>query len=212
MPKLTSAQQTDRRQRILAAAEICFARTGFHATTMQAICREAGISAGALYLYFNSKEALIEGMAEGERERVLGDFAKMRDAPDFMTGMEAITDNCILQMAGPKAAVFLEVVAESLRNPAVCAILRRVDGAIKEAMHELFSRARAAGRIAPAVPVDELVSIMAVIFDGLILRQAIDPSFDTKAISGRMMQAMRTLAFGQPEALAVPAPILERVR
>lgn len=211
MPKLTSAQQNDRRQRILVAAEICFARTGFHGTTMQAICREAGISAGALYLYFNSKEALIEGMAEGERERVLGDFAKMRDAPDFMSGMEAVTDNCILQMAGPKAAVFLEVVAESQRNPAVCATLRRVDGAIKDAMHELFSRARAAGRIAPAVSIDELVSIMAVIFDGLILRRAIDPSLDTKAISGRIMHAMRTLAFGQPETPVAPAAILEEV-
>ena len=48
---------------------------GFHRSTMQIICREAGISAGALYLYFPSKEALIEGLTERDREQMMGQFA-----------------------------------------------------------------------------------------------------------------------------------------
>ena len=47
MPKLTLAQQNDRRQRILVAAETCFARTGFHATTMQAICLVIPVQPGS---------------------------------------------------------------------------------------------------------------------------------------------------------------------
>ena len=64
MPKLSEQAQESRRAHILSAAEACFARAGFHRTTMQDICREAGVSPGALYLYFASKEALIEGIAE----------------------------------------------------------------------------------------------------------------------------------------------------
>ena len=37
------------RARILDAAERCFARAGFHRTTMQDICKEAKVSAGAIF-------------------------------------------------------------------------------------------------------------------------------------------------------------------
>src|SRR3954464_11109027 len=45
----------DRRSEILSAAQTCFARPGFHQTSMQEICAEAGMSPGNLYRYFRSK-------------------------------------------------------------------------------------------------------------------------------------------------------------
>src|SRR4051812_17630808 len=50
--------QSDRRAEILAAAQRCFVRSGFHGASMQDICAEAGMSPGNLYRYFPSKEAL----------------------------------------------------------------------------------------------------------------------------------------------------------
>jgi AcrR family transcriptional regulator len=44
---------------ILDAAWRCFYRAGLHETTMQDIIREADLSAGAVYLYFPSKEEII---------------------------------------------------------------------------------------------------------------------------------------------------------
>lgn len=44
---------------ILQAAWRCFYRGGLHETTMQEIIRESGLSAGAVYLYFPSKEEII---------------------------------------------------------------------------------------------------------------------------------------------------------
>lgn len=52
-----------REAEILAAAAACFARRGAHAASMNEICAEARLSAGALYRYFPSKEAIIEGLA-----------------------------------------------------------------------------------------------------------------------------------------------------
>ena len=205
MPKLSLTQQNSRRQHILAAAETCFVRTGFHATTIQAICREARVSAGALYLYFNSKEALIEGIAEGERERVLADFAQMRDAPDFLSGLDHCINNCVMQQSRAKTALFLEVVAEAARNPAVMRTLQRVDAAIRQAMRDLFVRAQSAGRIAGHVGVDDLVDVMATTIDGLLLRHSIDPAFDPRRASAVMMQTIKKLALGDvapfPETL-----------
>ena len=76
MPKLKPDTQRARRQHILDAAERCFGRDGFHRTTMHDICREAGVSPGALYVYFDSKEALIAGIAERDR----AEFAERFDS------------------------------------------------------------------------------------------------------------------------------------
>ena len=63
-------RQSDRRDEILAAAQRCFVRSGFHQTSMQEICAEAGMSPGNLYRYFPSKESLIAGIAERDRAEV----------------------------------------------------------------------------------------------------------------------------------------------
>src|SRR3954468_9616681 len=44
--------------RILAAARVCFGRSGYDTTTNKQIADEAGVSAAAIYLYFDSKTAL----------------------------------------------------------------------------------------------------------------------------------------------------------
>jgi TetR/AcrR family transcriptional regulator, transcriptional repressor of aconitase len=59
MPKISDEQRQARRDQILAAAWRCFARNGIHATSMEEIIREAGLSAGAMYLYYKGKDELI---------------------------------------------------------------------------------------------------------------------------------------------------------
>lgn len=62
MPKTSDAAKEARRTQILDAAVRCFARTGYYATTIEDVVRETGLSRGALYLYFPSKEALLTPM------------------------------------------------------------------------------------------------------------------------------------------------------
>jgi AcrR family transcriptional regulator len=63
MPKVTEAHVQARKEQILKAAFHCFSRKGFQKTTMQEICREAELSPGAVYLYFRSKEEIIEKLS-----------------------------------------------------------------------------------------------------------------------------------------------------
>ena len=58
MPKIAEETRAARRDQIVAAALACFARTGYHATTMADVAAQAGVSKGTPYLYFDSKEAL----------------------------------------------------------------------------------------------------------------------------------------------------------
>ena len=58
MPKVSDAHLEARRKQILDASSACFARQGFHQTTMQDIRPEAALSPGAVYRYFASKEEI----------------------------------------------------------------------------------------------------------------------------------------------------------
>src|ERR1700678_1007758 len=86
MARTTDAQKETRRQQILDAALRCFSRDGFHNTTTADIARESGVSHGALYLYFATKdevilaladdrhqgEALLNALVQGEQDPVEG--------------------------------------------------------------------------------------------------------------------------------------------
>src|SRR3954453_19822724 len=64
-----------RREEILEAATACFPREGFHATSMHDIYRKCGLSAGAVYNHFASKQEIVRALgeerlraAQGQRE------------------------------------------------------------------------------------------------------------------------------------------------
>ena len=85
-----ASAKSDRRSEILAAAQRCFVRAGFHGASMQDICNEAGMSPGNLYRYFPSKEALIAGIAERDRAEVAQEFASADLSRGFFAVLEGM--------------------------------------------------------------------------------------------------------------------------
>lgn len=59
MPKISDEKRAARRAQILEAAWVCFRRNGLHAATMGDIIRASGLSSGAVYSYYSSKDELI---------------------------------------------------------------------------------------------------------------------------------------------------------
>ncbi|MEU1561727.1 helix-turn-helix domain-containing protein, partial [Streptomyces mirabilis] len=71
MPKVTQQYMDARREQILDAARRCFLRDGFHSASMQDLFTEAGLSAGAVYRHFTSKDEMILAIAEENMREVL---------------------------------------------------------------------------------------------------------------------------------------------
>ena len=59
MPRLSEQTRAQRRQHILTSAWTCFSRDGFHATSMDQVIAQTGMSSSAVYRYFGSKEEII---------------------------------------------------------------------------------------------------------------------------------------------------------
>ena len=55
MPKLKPETLAERKQHILEAALICFARKGYHQTTMDDIVHEARLSKGGVYVHLTQR-------------------------------------------------------------------------------------------------------------------------------------------------------------
>jgi AcrR family transcriptional regulator len=181
MPKLDEQTQRARREHILDAAERCFAREGFHRSSMQDICREAAISPGALYLYFTSKEDLIAGICERERMHFAHALSSVAEAPDFMAALSQLAQAYCVDEPEEKLRLHLEINAEALRNPAIGKTVREIDAFVIDSFRRLLDGARARGRIDPAIDSEMVAQILSVLGDGIFLRRAIDPAFDVKA-------------------------------
>jgi TetR/AcrR family transcriptional regulator, repressor for uid operon len=156
------------RDRIVAAAMSCFARLGFHGASMQDICAEAGMSAGNLYRYFRSKEAIIAAIAEIERERNNQALALLEEHEDPVEGMKALARFFGSQMADPvMAALCAETLAEAIRKPEIRAIfdtnIADAHGAIARALR----RGIASGHVDPQIDVDMVVRLLMAMGDGL---------------------------------------------
>jgi AcrR family transcriptional regulator len=193
MPKLKPDIQRARREHILEAAELCFARTGFHRTTMQDICKEAGVSPGALYVYFDSKEALIAGICERERAEFAENFASLAAAPDFLGTLAAMGEEYFVNQPAHKRLMCVEIGLESTRNPRVAEIFRRFDSEINESFLKLFQQLKDEGRIAPALDIPGVARAFAVICDGMFWQRAIDPAFDAKVVMPTVLQLIAQL-------------------
>jgi AcrR family transcriptional regulator len=64
MPKLSEAAIEKRKELIESAARELFIKQGFHATSMRDIAKDAGVSLGNLYNYYETKDAIFESIVE----------------------------------------------------------------------------------------------------------------------------------------------------
>lgn len=132
----------DRRKQILSAAMVCFAKCGFHQSSMHDISEEAGISVGLIYRYFVSKEAVISALAE-EHKKDLGELLeRARSAPTLLDSLEILlTAHCCENQPQMHSAFVVDLFAEAGRNPAIANLVRDVLETGTAGITEVIARA-----------------------------------------------------------------------
>src|SRR3954467_5108629 len=173
--------QADRRGEILAAAQTCFARAGFHQTSMQEICAEARMSPGNLYRYFRSKEDIIAGIAERDRADAAQHFASVGHG-NFFDGLAQLAKHHLVERSVEEVALCAEIMAESRRNPAVARIYQDMETDVRMRFIALLRGAVERGEIRRHLDFDGTVTVLFALADGLSWRRAVQPSFDAQAV------------------------------
>src|SRR6187551_3171278 len=95
-PTLTPTNgAVDRRDQIMEAAIVAFAKRGFHQTSMHDISAEAGISVGLIYRYFENKEAVIAAMADQHKQQIRKLLEQAGQASTLLESLEVLfTAHC----------------------------------------------------------------------------------------------------------------------
>ena len=196
MPKVTEEHLEARRTQILDAAVACFSRNGFHQTTMHDICSEAGLSPGAVYRYFDSKEAMI-----GEScMRCQGEIALAFEGATSQGGTQEViaelTDIFFGGLAPPEAApamrLHVQLWGESLRNPDVLAGLSANKDGVREHLQAVVERGQRLGDVGPDADPEYVARVLLSTYDGLVLQKSLDPDVDI----WRYVRAFKSLVAG----------------
>jgi AcrR family transcriptional regulator len=194
--------KSDRRAEILAAAQRCFVRAGFHGASMQDICAEAGMSPGNLYRYFPSKEALIAGIAERDRAEVAQEFASVDLSHGFFAVLEGMAHHHCSERPDEQVKLCTEVMSEARRNPDIARILAAFDADVKKWLVDLMCAGAARGDIPGDADFDAVATMLMIIADGVWWRRALDPNFDAAAQVPIFMDVTRQMLRGRAPANA----------
>ncbi len=189
-----------RREHILDAAEACFARNGFHRTTMQDLAREAAMSPGNFYRYFESKEALVLGLVERERERGTHLVAEMEGSGNRRGALLGIIARYFVSITREAAILRVEIWSESTRNPAIAAMTERMEAETRD----WFVATLSALATAPDCDPVALYALLAPLMRGIVVGRAALPDYDVAAAVAQLHAVLDAGLDGRLPPPAVP--------
>jgi TetR/AcrR family transcriptional regulator, transcriptional repressor of aconitase len=185
VPRVAESYLQSRRRQIMDAAVTCFARDGFHGATMQDIVAETGLSAGAIYRYFPSKEDIVAAIAAEHHAPEAAAFAEASAVDDIGAALRSLVHASLGRLADPQEQrwrrVTVQVWGEALRSDRVMRIVRDGLDEPLEILAGLFRRGQRDGSISEGIDPEAAASVCASIFQGLVLQQAWDPELDVDA-------------------------------
>ena len=188
MPKMTPAHLEARTNEILDAAEDCLVRKGLHQTTMHDICEESGLSPGAVYRYFKSKEDLIDAVAERRTAEEMGLIAEAKaQTSQARQALAIIGDRFFGQFLRPDfehwARLDIEIWPETLRSERHQARVREQRAALRAALTDVCRLAMEQGALRSDLDPVAMANLLMALYRGLQLHKAIDPEgVDTQEV------------------------------
>jgi len=185
----------DRRRQILRAAMTCFARRGFHPTTMNDISAEAQISVGLIYRYFENKDAVISFMANEHLDDLRRVLEQARSAPTLFEALELVSIcHCEEQPEHIRVALVADLFAEAARNEQVRVMVRDVTEFFIRSVTDLIAASEEARTAAPGLNPRTAAEIIVDSTRGMMIRAIADSSTLTATqIRERQLAMLRTL-------------------
>jgi len=167
MPKVVPEYKEEAKSRILEAANKVFAEKGYHEATMDDIAKRLGVSKGAIYLYFASKEDLFEAMCktapQAFKEILYSSFGTdtnpVQSATQFFDKM--------LKLSASNPGLSFEILSEASRNPNLKRILRQNHAEYEEVLTSFLAEGRKRRIVADNLNIHSLANSLIALWNGL---------------------------------------------
>jgi len=183
MARVSQEHLDARRRQILDGAARCFARNGFHATSMQDVLKEVDLSAGAVYRYFSGKDELIAAIAAEVLGEVRAAFVEVtRQSPppplDELVGavlgrMLGIWSSLTIDGQPGFPRLIMQVWAEVARNEELAAITQNGYEALQEGWAQVVREYQESGVMRPDIPAEHVTRTVIATVQGFIAQQCL---------------------------------------
>jgi AcrR family transcriptional regulator len=211
MPKVTQAHVDARRTQILDAAAACFARRGLNRTTIQDVIQESGLSAGAIYSYFSSKDDIIEAIASDRHARERRAIEHAGHETDLRQALAQLTryffDALQDQDERAQRRVGIQLWAEALMNERLSVLVRSGVDEPRKMLAAAIEKAQRAGQVRSDLQPDALARMIISLFHGFVLQQAWDTNVQLapyRAGLDALLEALLTSAGSKNKVPRVP--------
>ncbi|NDJ36487.1 MAG: TetR/AcrR family transcriptional regulator [Chloroflexi bacterium] len=185
--------QKERREQILAAAQVVFAEHGFADAPMVTIAKQAGVSKGTVYLYFASKDDLIAALLDDFLAESLTYLHMLVEQKEVRVRdrLTAYAEAVSTQMAADSSmlSIAYEFYALAARNPAVRMALQTYFSAYGQALETLLLQGVDSGEVAAGTDVAAAAVMLVALLEGVTLLWFTDP--DAVDITAMLPAALR---------------------
>jgi AcrR family transcriptional regulator len=165
MPKISDERKTERREQILEGARRCFAEHGYEGATVVRLEREIGLSRGAIFNYFASKEELFIELA-------VRDNARMSEVW-ISDGLAAVV-RAVVELDPAWLSVYLELFRRVRNDPAFRARIEERQKEVAPANRARIEEAQRNGEFRDDITAKELGTFVNLVLNGLALQRAGD--------------------------------------
>lgn len=167
MPKVVPQYKEEAKSRILDAANKVFAEKGYHEATMDDIAKRLGVSKGAIYLYFSSKEDLFEAMCKTAPQafkEIL--FSSFGDEANPIQSATQFFDK-MLKLSASDPGLSFEILSEASRNPSLRRILKQNHEEYKRVLTGFLAEGRKRKIIGDNLDIRPLANALIALWNGL---------------------------------------------
>jgi TetR/AcrR family transcriptional regulator, repressor for uid operon len=193
-----------RRKHVLDAAEQCFCKYGFHSASMAQIAQAANMSVGHIYRYLPNKEALIGAIFQRDAAVALANVEALENDPrPIRQALQDYARRTIDRLTEPsRATLYLEMMAEASRNPAVAQVIRDRFAEVQSRMVALLLKARPEGCSEPEMR--ERIQVLDLLFAGICMKMVKSPDFDREPLAALVTDCIaKMVECAMPETAAV---------
>jgi len=167
MPKVVPEYKEEARSRIVEAANQVFNEKGYRQATMDDVAKKLGVSKGALYLYFASKEELFEAICRAQPlalKEIL--YSSFSDGKNPIESASRFFDK-MLKQYGSNPGLEFEIFSEASRNPGLRRVLRKTQDELTEILTGFLEQGRKRQFVSGDLDLVSLARALIALYNGL---------------------------------------------
>lgn len=193
--------EAERRRQILDAARACFHASGFHAARVDDVAKRAGLSKGAVYFYFPSKDQLFLALVLQAHDQTYAFLeAAEQGSARAVDRLVAVGTSYLqfLSFGGPSSRLHLMMSEAALRDAGLAAELVALHQRFVDAVTRILAQGMAEGTFRPMDPM-LVATLLKAMMDGLSGQVALGMGIDATAMADEGFRTILRAVLARPD-------------